>query len=188
MTQSDGIAQGRVAFAERLKIDRDSKWSARFVLAAITAADCTGLVVENIHVRPEQRLHLACFRHQRRLVFQKWKDARLDRRHARMKAEHDARFAFAFLIGDGFLVVSLAEEREDGAIDPRAGLDDVRREALLGFLIEIIERLAAGCLVLGEIVVGAVGDTFELLPAEREFVFDVVGALRIESRDQRRAR
>ena len=49
-----------------------------------------------------------------------------------------------------------------------------------GFLVEIIQRFAAGLLVLREVVIGAVGDAFELLDAEGKLVFDVVGALGIE--------
>ena len=45
-----------IFFAERFEINRDAERRARFVLAPITPADRTGFIVENIHVRPQQRL------------------------------------------------------------------------------------------------------------------------------------
>ena len=59
-------------------------------------------------------------------------------------------------------------------------LDDMRQELLLGLLVEVFERLARALLVYAEVVIGAVSDTLELLDAEGEFVFDVVGLLRIK--------
>src|SRR5262249_9224391 len=48
------------------------------------------------------------------------------------------------------------------------------------FLIEIVERLATGILMLRKIVIGPVGDTFKLLPAERKIVLDIVSAFGVE--------
>ena len=131
MAQSDRIAQRRIAFAQGFEINGDTERRAGFVLPPIAPPDRAGLVVENIHVRPEKRLHFARLLHQRGLVLQERKDAGLDRRHARMKTEHNARFALPFFIRDRFLVVGLADQRQDRAIDPRARLDHVRDETRL---------------------------------------------------------
>ena len=49
------------------------------------------------------------------------------------------------------------------------------------FLIKILQRLAAGFLVLFEVVIGAVGDSLKFLGAEGERVEEVIGALGVES-------
>src|SRR5437588_9942577 len=51
--QGHRVAQRRVFFAERFEVDGDAERRSRFVLAPIAPADRTGLVVENVHVRPK---------------------------------------------------------------------------------------------------------------------------------------
>ena len=53
-------------------------------------------------------------------------------------------------------------------------------ESLLRLIIEIFQRLAAGVLVLCQIVIRSIGDAFEFLSAKRKVVFDVVSAFRIK--------
>src|SRR6185369_189313 len=96
------------------------------------------------------------------------------------ETHHNARFTFAFVVGYGVFVVGLADEGEHGAINPRARLDHMWHETLLRLFIEEIERLAADVLMLSQVVIGAISDAFEFLPAERKIVFDVVGALGIK--------
>ena len=97
-----------------------------------------------------------------------------------METQHGACLGVSLFVSDRLLVEGLAKERERGAIHPGAGLDDMRDEAFLRGFVEIIERLAGVLDVLPEVVVGAVGDAFQLAHAEGEFVFEVVGFLRVE--------
>ena len=127
-----------------------------------------------------KRVHFLRFRHQLRFVFQQRKHADFDRRHARMKSHDRACFRFAFFIRDRFFVERFANQSQHGAIDARARLDHMRHETLLRFLIEIIQRLAARVLMLGQIVIGAISDAFQFLFPKRKLVFDVESALRIK--------
>lgn len=86
----------------------------------------------------------------------------------------------AFFIGDGFFSEGFAEDGEEGAIDAGAGLDDVGDVFLFGLFVEVFEGFAGCFLVAREVVVGAVGDAFELLDAEGEFVLEVVGFAGVE--------
>ena len=68
----------------------------------------------------------------------------------------------------GFLVVGGHEEGHGGAGGAGGRLDDMGHVALAGGLVEVLQPLArVGC-VLPQVVVGAVGDAFELVPAPRE--------------------
>ena len=75
------------------------------------------------------------------LFFSSGKHRALDRRHARMKSQHDARFHFPLFIRRVVFVIGVADQREHRPIDARARLDHVRDKTLFRFLIEIIERL-----------------------------------------------
>ena len=97
-----------------------------------------------------------------------------------MKTQDGTGLGVSFLVGDGFLIKGLAEECECGAVHAGAGLHDMRNEAFLGGLVEVVERLAGVLDVFSEIVIGAVGDAFEFAHAEWELVFEVVGLLRVE--------
>src|ERR1044071_7877715 len=54
IAQSHRVAQRRIFFPERLKINRDSERSTNFILATISTADGAALVVENSHVQPQK--------------------------------------------------------------------------------------------------------------------------------------
>ena len=97
-----------------------------------------------------------------------------------LEAQHGADVLLALVIGESLLVEGFADQREHRAVATGGRLDDVREELLLGFLVEVFERLARAFLVDAEVVVGAVGHAFEFLDAEGELVFDVVGLLRVE--------
>ncbi len=60
-----------------------------------------------------------------------------------MKLHHDTRFFLALLIGNRFLVVSVADERENCAVCAGSRLDDVWNEAVFGFVIKVRKILAA---------------------------------------------
>ena len=89
--------------------------------------------------------------------------------------QDDAGFLFALVVGDDLLVVGFAEEGEHGAVAAGTRLDDVRDELFAGRLVDVFLWFADRIGVRFQVVVGAVGDALELLDAEREFVFDVVG-------------
>ena len=77
-------------------------------------------------------------------------------------------------------MVGLDEEGHEGTGQARRGLDDVGGPAFLGVRVEVVELRAGGLGVDGQVVVGAVGDAFELAPLaalEAEAVFQVDGAL-----------
>lgn len=98
-----------------------------------------------------------------------------------MKAEDDPGFFAPFFVGDFFFVVGLANKCEGCAVDSCTGFDDMGNKLFFCFLIEIFQRLAAGFLVLFQVVIGAVGDSLEFLGAEGERVEEVIGALGVES-------
>src|SRR5207253_5401850 len=91
----------------------------------------------------------------------------LDRRHARMKPEEDA-----FAVADDLLVVGVAEESEHDPVDRDGRLDDERRVARPVGVdpLELRSRLAS---VLCQVVLAAVRDPLELLPADGEEVLEV---------------
>ena len=89
-----------------------------------------------------------------------------------MEAEHDAGLPLHLL-----LAVGVHQQREGHPVGSGGGLDDVRQVALIGGLVEILELLARVLLVPAEVVVAAVVDALDLVPAEGEFVLDVVRRL-----------
>ena len=97
-----------------------------------------------------------------------------------MQTQNGPCFALAVLSSYDLLVVRLAEECQRGAIDASTRFHDVRHEFLLGFLVEILERFAAMFDVSRKVVVGPIRDAFEFAHSEREFVFEIVGLLRVE--------
>jgi hypothetical protein len=75
------------------------------------------------------------------------------------------------------LFVGLEEEDEHRPVDAEGGLDDVGDDVLLGLLVEVVELLAGGLHVPGEVVVRPAGQAPQLVLAEGEGVLDVHGAL-----------
>ena len=85
------------------------------------------------------------------------------------------------LFVDLLLVVSLNYYREEKALYAERGLDNVGNIALACGLIEVFKRLAARLDVLGEVVVGSVGNAPKLAPAEGEEVLKVGCSLGVEA-------
>src|SRR5215211_1061769 len=84
------------------------------------------------------------------------------------------------LAADLLLGVGVHEESEHYPVRTHRGLDDVGNVALAGSLVEVGEVLAGVLLVFLQVIIGAVGDPFELRPAgEREVVLDVHAANRV---------
>src|SRR5690606_27664450 len=102
-------------------------------------------------------------------------DRRLDRREFRIEREDDALLALNLL-----LAVRIGEDDEDGPVRAGRRLDDVRNIAMVRVCwIDVLETLPRVLLVPPQIEVRPVVDPLELVPAEREFVLDVEGALRV---------
>src|SRR5207253_9468747 len=74
-----------------------------------------------------------------------------------------------------FLSIGVAQEDQGRAVRARRGLDHEGNEALVGLRVEVVELLPGVLLMVRQIEVGPVVNPLELLPAEREFVLDVVG-------------
>ena len=83
-------------------------------------------------------------------------------------AERHARLA-----ADLLLAVGVDQERERRPVRAGRRLDDPRDDVLVGRLVEVLEVLARRLAVARQVEVAAVVDALELLPAEREAVFDV---------------
>src|ERR1043166_8704738 len=180
LAQRDGVAQVWSLFAKRFKIDRNAEGGADFILTTVTPADCAGLIIKNEHAGPEEIDDYFRLRHQRFFVFQKWKNGAFHWRHSRMESEDRPRLHFSLFIGRLVLGVGLANQRKHSAIHPGARLDHVRNKLLFRFFVEIFERLTAGFLVLGQIVIGPISDAFEFLAPKRKVIFDVVSAFGIK--------
>ena len=85
-----------------------------------------------------------------------------------MERQRDARLA-----ADLLLAVGVDQERERRPVRAGRRLDDPRDDVLVGRLVEVLELLARRLAVARQVEVAAVVDALELLPAEREAVFDV---------------
>src|SRR5947208_3820497 len=83
LSQRHGIAQFFIFLAERFEIHGDAKWRTNFVLATITTADRTTLVVENKHVRPQKIDNLFCFCDEPLVVFEQRKYSAFNRSEER---------------------------------------------------------------------------------------------------------
>src|SRR6266480_5737960 len=148
LSQRHGIAQFFIFLAERFEIHGDAKWRTNFVLATITPADRTTLVVEDKHVRSQQIDDLFRFYHQSLVVFEQRKYSAFDRRHPWVETQDNACFLFSFFIGRLIFGIRFTNERQHGAVHARTRFDYVRNKSLLRLFIEILERFAAGLLVL----------------------------------------
>ena len=109
-------------------------------------------------------------------------DGGLHRRQPRVEPQHRAGVDAALGVGRLVLGVGLDQERHQRAGQAGRRLDDVRRPAGVGRLVEV-GQVGAGVLgVRLQVEVGAVGDALELAPLralEAEAVLDVDGALRV---------
>ena len=92
-----------------------------------------------------------------------------------MELEHGPRLAADLVLG-----VRLAQERQGRAVGAGRGLDHVRHESLLAFLVEVAQVLAAELHVLVEVVIAPVSDPLQLADAEGERVLDVGRRRRVE--------
>ena len=163
------IAERHGAVNKRLAINRDSERSAGLVLPAISPADGPFLVEEDVEVPLQVAVDLlGGFGHA--VSLDKRENGGLDWRESGVERQHGTRLA-----ADGVFMIRLAEERERPSIRAGGRFDHVWQVALLLLFVEVAEILAAVRLMLGEVVVAAVRDPFELADAEGELVLDVGG-------------
>ena len=93
---------------------------------------------------------------------------------------HDDAGVVLGLVHD-LLVIRLAQEGERHAVGAERRLDDVGDVVLVFLLVEIVHVLTGEFLVLGQVVVRAVGNAPELAPAEREQILKVGRGLGVEA-------
>ena len=87
----------RVAvFADGVEVHRDAIRRPSLVLSAIAPADCSAIIIEHVHVRPQGIADFQCFLHKFGLVLQKWKQLLnlLSSNHLR----YNRALAFLFLL------------------------------------------------------------------------------------------
>src|SRR5438105_3688847 len=161
------LADRHLLVVERYEVDRDTERRSDLVLTAVSPADRLRLIVRGHERRPDLRPHLARERH-KALVLRQRKDGHFVRGEMRTEAEHNAR---ALLVG--FLVVCGAEDRVRRPVRTDRRLDDMRNEPIVRDVVEVLEILARELGVATQVVVGAVMDTFELVPAKWERELDV---------------
>ena len=97
-----------------------------------------------------------------------------------MQMQNHPLVLLALFIGQNLFIISFAEEGQRHPVSAQRGLDDIGDVALVGFLIKVVQALAAGLLMAAQVVVGAVGDAPQLAPAEGEQELDVGGGLGVE--------
>jgi hypothetical protein len=107
-------------------------------LPAITAADCTSLIVEDRHSAAQHLYNLFGLLYQLFIVLQQRKYTALDRRHARMQPENSPSLRFTFFVGYCLLVVGCTKQRQESAIDSGAWLYHMRNKVGFGFFVEIL--------------------------------------------------
>src|SRR5690606_29516149 len=96
-----------------------------------------------------------------------------DRRKIIMERQKLARF----LTFDRFFAIGIAQKRKQGTVSPSRRFNHVRQVVLIASLIKIAEIFTAVFHVLFEVVIGAIGNAFQLTPANGKFVFHINAAL-----------
>lgn len=184
VAKGDGIflsGEGAVFDAfESFKINGEAEGGAHLILATVSATNGPGFVIKNGKVRAKGCGQGASFGDQFGFIFQKRKDAHFDGSHLWVKAENDASFFRPFFVGDFFFRVSLTKKGKSGAIHAGTGLDNMGDKFFSGLFVEILEGLAAGGLVLFEVVIRPVSDALKFLRTEGESVEEVIGALGVK--------
>src|SRR5690625_2117870 len=104
---------------------------------------------------------------QRRFLDQ-WKHPRLDRCQLWIHLENGS-FYTLYL----FFTIGITEYHHDGAVEAHRCFDHIRDVSLLVLLVIIFQFLTGKLLMLPQIKICAVMNTFHLLPADREFVLYV---------------
>src|SRR3989442_6689862 len=161
------LADRHLTIVERREVHGHAERRADLVLAPVAATDRLRLVIRRHPVRPDEVPDLAGKRRQA-LVLGEGQDRDLVRRDLRPEAQHDADALLVRL-----LVVRRAEDGVRRTVRADGGLDDVRNEAFVTHVVEVLELLPRVLGMPAQVVVRSVVDAFELLPAERELELDV---------------
>ena len=162
------VAHGHRAVLERVDVDGDAPRRPDLVLAPVELADRRRVVVDGHRVALEVVLDPVAQLDDLGPLLEQRQDRDLVRREVRMERQRDTRLA-----ADLLLAIGVDEEREGGPVGAGGGLDDPRDDVLVGRLVEVLELLARCLGVARQVEVAPVVDALELLPAEREAVFDV---------------
>ena len=98
-----------------------------------------------------------------------------------MQVQDGADIFLALGIDQMLLIVSLAQEGQRHTVAAQRGLDHVGDVVLVGLAVEVLQALAGGLLMAGQVVVGAVCNTPQLAPVgEREGILDISGGTAVE--------
>ena len=155
----------RVVF-KRLKVHRDAVGGPDLVLTAVPLADRPRLVVDDGEALLEIVPDFPCLR---RKIFLKGQDRRLVCRDRGVEVEHVPRLA----VRKGLFLVRLAENGEHESVRPDRVFDDVGDEPRSVHGIDVLQTLSRIFLMAGEVVVRAVVDAVQLLPAHRIEILDI---------------
>ena len=177
LLHSVAVTNGNAAVGLGLKVVGYAKRGTDLVLTAITLTDRTGFVEVGHEVLRKLGVNLHSLIGE---LLGEGKYRNLEGRDSGMEAHYDA--GVVLLCVDNFLVICFNKKRESHTVSTERGLDNVGDITLVGFGIEVSEILAGMLDVLGEVVVGSVGNAPKFAPAEREEVLEVGGCLGIEGK------
>ena len=129
-------------------------------MAAVAAAECSTVVVEDIHPRLQCLLDLPTEADLLVVFLEQWENPDFHRGHAWDEAQHGADVGLALFIGEGFLVEGFANQCQHGAVAAGGWLDDVWEKFFLGLFVEVNQRFSRALFMHAEVVVGAVCHAF----------------------------
>ena len=168
------VAHGDGVVDQGVVIDGDAHRRADGILSSVTFADGVLLLILAHEVELQHVDDLACFLRQAVFLDQRQHCDLVGCKDGRQLQHHALRTVFQLLLG-----VGVAEHGEEHTVEADGSLDDVRRVALVGVGVEVLELLARVFGMGGEVEVGAAVDAFQLLEAEGEVEFDVSGCVGI---------
>ena len=167
--------------ADSVEVDGYAEGSADLVLTAVTLADGTGFIVIAHEVLAKLLIQLHSGAGEN-LLLGKRQDSALEGSQSGMQAQNGADIVIALLVlTHNFLIVSIAEDGQNGTLNTQGGLNDIGNIVLVGFLIVVGQILAGDILVLGQVIVGTVSNAPQLTPTEGEEELKVSGGLGVEA-------
>ena len=172
-----GIAftNGHALIVFTVEIIGDAERCADFILAAVTLADGTRVVI--VHHKEFRKLLKNSLRFIIQL-FRKRQNSSFEGRQVWMKAQDNA-CVILFSIDD-LLVIGVAEESQRHTVGAQRRLNYIRNIVLVGLLVKIGQILPRMVNMLLEVIVRPVGNPPKLAPAKREEKFNVCSCLGIE--------
>ena len=164
-----------------VEVQSYAEGSADLVLAAVTLADGTGLVVIAHELLGKLLIQLQSGAGEDLLLAQR-QDSALEGSQSGVQVHNGAHIVIALLVlAYDLFVVSVAQDGQNGALNAQRGLNNIGNIVLVSFLIVVAQILAGDILVLGQVIVGAVGNAPQLTPAEGEEELKVSGGLGVEA-------